>query len=315
MAVYNKQALSSQEQELGFVRDTFEKMLRLAEILKFISNDPLLSAAIALKGGTAINLTIFNLPRLSIDIDLDYSHNNSKEDMMKDRENITAVLGRYMAAEQYELSNKSKFYHSLDSFVYAYINSAGIRDNIKIEINYSMRCHVLPFISKPIETMGIFNKTNILSVAPIEIFGSKIVALLTRAAARDLFDINNMVIFGLFDESEAEILRKCVVFYFTIASDEVPASFDVNRIYSLTQHRIRTDLQPVLRKKERFDLISAQKSVEKYLTELLVLEETEQQYLNAFRNNEYKPELLFNDTDALERIRNHPMAIWKITLK
>ena len=144
--------------------------------------------------------------------------------MMKDREDIKDILGRYMAAEQYELSGKSKSFHSLDSLVYAYTNSAGIRDNIKIEINYSLRCHVLPFISKPIETMGIFSEANVLSVAPIEIFGSKIVALLTRTAARDLYDINNMVTYGLFDESEAATLRKCVLFYFTITGGYNPVS-------------------------------------------------------------------------------------------
>ena len=102
-------------------------------------------------------------------------------------------------------------------------------------------------------------------------------------------------------------LPKCVLFYFTIASDEVPDSFDINRIYSLTNHRIRTDLQPVLRKKERFDLLSAQKRVETYLTELLVLEENERQYIDAFSKNEYKPKLLFNEVDILERIGNHPI--------
>jgi len=122
-----------------------------------------------------------------------------------------------------------------------------------------------------------------------------------------------MVTYGLFDESETAILRKCVVFYFTIASDEVPDSFDINRIYSLTNHRIRTDLQPVLRKKERFDLLSAQKRVENYLTDLLVLEKGERQYFDAFRKNEYNPELLFTEADILERIRNHPMALWKIS--
>lgn len=312
MTAYNKQILSKQAQELGFIRDTFEKMLRLAEILRFISGDPFLSNAVALKGGTAINLTIFNLPRLSIDIDLDYACNNSKDDMMKDRETITAVLERYMTAEGYELSNKSKTYHSLDSFVYTYTNSAGIKDNIKVEINYSLRSHVLSFISKPIETTGIFDEIKVLSVAPIEIFASKIVALLTRTAARDLYDIHNMITFGLFDESEAAMLRKCVLFYFTIASDEVPEIFDINRIYSLTNHRIRTDLQPVLRKKERFDLSAAQKRTEEYLTELLVIEKNERQYLDAFRANEYKPKLLFEEPDILERIQNHPMALWKV---
>ena len=222
------------------------------------------------------------------------------------------ILRRYMAAEGYELSEKSKFFHSLDSFVYIYTNSAGVRDNIKIEINYSIRCHVLPFVSRPIETLGIFNHTSILSVAPIEIFASKIVALLTRSAARDLYDMSNMVTFGLFSESEAEILRKCTLFYFTIASDEVPEQSNIKRIYSLTAHKIRTDLQPVLRKRERFDLLAAQKRVEGYLTELLTLTANEQQYLDNFRDGEYKPELLFADTDILERIRNHPMVTWKL---
>jgi len=63
MPSYNKQTLSKQAQELGFIRDTFEKMVRLAEMLSFISKDPLLSKSLALKGGTAINLTIFNLNR------------------------------------------------------------------------------------------------------------------------------------------------------------------------------------------------------------------------------------------------------------
>lgn len=33
-----------------------------------------------LKGGTAINLTIFNLPRLSVDIDLDFVPNLPREE-------------------------------------------------------------------------------------------------------------------------------------------------------------------------------------------------------------------------------------------
>jgi len=312
---YDKKLLSKQAQELGFVRDTFEKMLRLATILKHISGDPKLSSSLVLKGGTAINLTIFDLPRLSVDIDLDYTINNSKEEMMKERAEITAILERYMAAGQYELSKKSKSTHSLDSFVYVYLNSGGMKDNIKIEINYSLRSHILPFESKPIETIGIFSKTNVLSVAPIEIFGSKIVALLTRTKARDLYDIYNMITYNLFNNTETELLRKCAIFYYTIASDDESYSFDINRIYSLTKHKIRTDLQPVLRKKVRFELVTAQRCVDEYLAKLLVLDEEEKKYLDAFKNNIYKPELLFKDSKILTRLSNHPMALWKANQK
>ena len=173
MPSYNKQSLSKQAQEFGFIRDTFEKMLRLTEMLNFFSGDSLLSKSLALKGGTAINLIIFNLPRLSVDIDFDYSLNNNKDEMMKAREEITNVIRRYMASEDYDLSYKSKTTHSLDSFGCSYTNSGGTRDAIKIEVNYSLRCHVLPFVTMPIETLGVFVKTAVLSVAPIEVLRVK----------------------------------------------------------------------------------------------------------------------------------------------
>jgi hypothetical protein len=59
-----KRKLGKQAQEFGFTRDTLEKVCRLAEILKHLNTDSLLEKALALKGGTAINLTIFNLSRL-----------------------------------------------------------------------------------------------------------------------------------------------------------------------------------------------------------------------------------------------------------
>ncbi|MEG1716979.1 MAG: hypothetical protein RR275_09235 [Lachnospiraceae bacterium] len=39
--------------------------------------------------------------------------------------------------------------------------------------------------------------------------------------------------------------------------------------------------------------------------------EGELEYMEAFENKEYKPELLFDDSDILKRIENHSMALWK----
>ncbi|NTW96634.1 MAG: hypothetical protein HGB31_08455 [Erysipelotrichaceae bacterium] len=64
MISYSKQKLSIQAKEYGFIRDTLEKVLRLTEILNYINSTPILNENLALKGGTAINLTIFRLPRL-----------------------------------------------------------------------------------------------------------------------------------------------------------------------------------------------------------------------------------------------------------
>ena len=41
MTQYNRIELGKQAKELGFIRDTYEKVCRLSEILSFIENDSL----------------------------------------------------------------------------------------------------------------------------------------------------------------------------------------------------------------------------------------------------------------------------------
>ena len=141
MPQYNRAELGRMATESGFVRDTFEKVLRLKEILRFMNEDEFLREHLLLKGGTAINLTVFNLPRLSVDIDMDYTPNDTREDMLECREKITNVIKEYMESEGYLLSDASRFSHSLDAFHYNYQNAGGNRDMIKIELNYSLRGH------------------------------------------------------------------------------------------------------------------------------------------------------------------------------
>lgn len=110
MPQYNKADLGRVAMQYGFTRDTFEKVLRLKEILVYFNTQEYLVWHLVLKGGTAINLTVFNMPRLSVDIDMDYTPNDSRGDMLK--------------------------------FYYNYINAGGNKDMIKIELNYSLRTHI-----------------------------------------------------------------------------------------------------------------------------------------------------------------------------
>ena len=111
MTQFDRITLGRQARELGFVRDTFEKVCRLADVLAFLESDALLSRTLALKGG--------------------------------------------------------------------------MKDNLKIEINYMLRAHVLPTTRRAVRLPWNNGELTVLSVAPIEIFASKIVALINRTAARD----------------------------------------------------------------------------------------------------------------------------------
>lgn len=310
MPIYNKTEIGRVARQYGFVRDTFEKVLRLKEILKYLNEEEYLREHLLLKGGTAINLTIFDLPRLSVDIDMDYTPNDAKEDMLAAREKITTLIKTYMAADGYQLSDGSRFMHSLDAFYYQYINAGGNRDMIKIELNYSLRAHILEPVYRRILPEAFDDGMMIRMVAPMEIFAAKGNALINRAAARDLYDWGNMMQEKLFEE-DRDMFRKCFAFYATISAETVNRNFDTSAIDSLNFDRIRRDLFPVLNERENFKLGERQQQAKDYIARLMQLTEREVEYMDRFISKEYMPELLFDDKEIVERIQRHPMALWK----
>jgi len=64
---------------------TLERVIRLLDILDAFGADSLIAPRIALKGGTALNVFHSNLPRLSVDIDINYVGAVKKAQMDKDR--------------------------------------------------------------------------------------------------------------------------------------------------------------------------------------------------------------------------------------
>lgn len=315
MAFYDKGEMGRRAAAYGFQRDVFEKVYRLKETLAFLNTEPIMKEHLLLKGGTAINLTIFNLPRLSVDIDLDYIPNDSLEEMLKMREELSLRLKEHMEEEGYYFSSGSRTSHSLDAFYFQYINCGGNRDMIKVEINYSLRSHVLDADERKISTNAFGNHIAIRTVAPLEIFAAKVNALLSRAAARDLYDFNNLVNSQLF-QNERDLFRKIIIFYATISADRINKSFDTSTIDEINFRKIKRDLMPMLSREEvsrHFDSEKYKNIAKTYIEDLMQVTDAERKYMNYFENGKYQPEFLFEDKKILKRIEKHPMALWKIS--
>lgn len=171
---------------------------------------------LTLKGGTAINLTEVDLPRLSVDIDLDFALNVEKEELPEIKALFAKRLTDYMWQEGYSLSD-TREYFALTAFVFNYINSAGNRDNIKVEINYLDRCHILPLEIKKAHIKDVVGNLEILTLNTTELYATKINALLSRATPRDLYDVNAMLENKTI--TDYELLKKCLVFYSVIGGD------------------------------------------------------------------------------------------------
>jgi predicted nucleotidyltransferase component of viral defense system len=62
--------LAAEAEATGFRADMLEKAARLLAVLDALRDHPRLKGKLVLKGGTALNLFVFDVPRLSVDIDL-----------------------------------------------------------------------------------------------------------------------------------------------------------------------------------------------------------------------------------------------------
>jgi len=306
---FSRQYLAELASKTGFIKDNLEKVLRLNSILRFINNDPYLKDRLLLKGGTAINFLFANLPRLSVDIDMDYIGDVDREKLLLEKKKIKEIIFRYMTADDYFLSMKSREYFALDSYVFSYINGAGNKDNIKIEINFMNRCHILLPIKYRIQREDILGVNEVYSLDKTELYASKINALISRSTPRDLYDVYKMIMDNAVNDYD--FLKKCIIFYNMVGGSQNIDSIDYERIKKINYKNYNTTLKPVLQKNDGFDINEAIEMVIFFLEKILILENDEETFIKNFRNNKYKPELLFNDHIIVKRIKNHPMAIWR----
>ena len=68
----------------------------------------------------------------------------------------------------------------------------------------------------------------------------------------------------------------------------------------------------MLRRAERFDLEAARTRVTAFLNEHMALTGKEAAFLQNFTSGRYEPQLLFEDEGIVNRIAEHPMAVWRL---
>jgi predicted nucleotidyltransferase component of viral defense system len=314
MRSYNIRDLTNIAQYNKFNRDTLEKVLRLSELLKLFNENEELKGKYVLNGGTAINLCLFDFPRLSVDIDMNFNSNSSKEEMLGMRELHRKLISAFVALDGYTIDPKSRFTFTLDSYLLKYTNAAGSRDNIKIELNYSNRIQILEPVNYKLSSKIIDNES-ILALNKVELYGSKIAALIGRTTARDVFDVFQLVNNQILLDNELDILKKCSIFYLLMSNEFQPFGDLLNQfkknMENLSFSAIKRNLIPLLHVGEIIDTDAFKQTVSQFIETLFELTETEQKYIDSFNAGEFNPELLFDKAIA-NRLKEHPMALWKM---
>jgi predicted nucleotidyltransferase component of viral defense system len=143
----------------------------------------------ALKGGTAINLFVRDMPRLSIDLDLNYLPIDNRETALR---NIHESLGNIKRTIEKTIHRITVHSVSQKEGSDVKLNCQYNNAQIKIEVNTTTRGHLFPVHlmqvrDKVQEEFGKFAAIHVVSFA--ELYGGKICAALDRQHPRDFFDI------------------------------------------------------------------------------------------------------------------------------
>jgi len=192
MAAPSVQTLQRIADETGHQLGTLEKVLRLLDLLQEIARDPDLSERLVLKGGTALNVFHLGLDRLSVDIDLNYIGALDRAVMETERPTVDAALNRLLASQGYAVRRQPDE-HAGGKWLSRYSSALGGNATLEIDVNYMSRQPLFGAARMESRPLGEMRASDILVLDLHEIVAGKLVALVDRHAARDLFDARRIL--------------------------------------------------------------------------------------------------------------------------
>jgi len=310
----SKTSLMNEAKSNQYKPEILEKVYRLLLALDQIMSVPFLRERLVLKGGTALNLFYFDkIPRLSVDIDLNYIGHLDREIMLKDKPVINEAIHQLFSQNQFELyRNPTK--HAGGKMVWRYASVFGQKGNLEVDINYMYREPLWPSVPMPAKLN--YENANEIPVLDIhELAAGKLSALFSRNVSRDLFDAHHLLTKS---DLNIEKLRLAFVIYLTMTEINV-SNLNAGQVrYNLTD--IRNRLLPVLhqeslpRKLNEIQTWAGEMVTElqNSLSKILPLNKTEIKFILEARDGNIQPELITDDSRLYKVIQSHPAILWKL---
>jgi predicted nucleotidyltransferase component of viral defense system len=303
----------TESESTGFRPEILEKAIHLLSLLEILNSHPQLKGKLALKGGTALNLFMLRVPRLSVDIDMNYVGSPDRTSLEEDRplleRAITAICGR----EGYTIT-RSPSEHAGGKFQLQYQSAVTPTAILEIDLNFMLRVPLWPVSLQDSFPVGSYSASGIPLLDLHEIAAGKFAALLSRRAARDLYDSHHLLQHGLLDPDK---LRLAFVVYGainrkdwrTVTTDDV--EFDLRDLENQLVPVLRSDAisYVVDRAKWAQSLVDECRSG---LSAMLPLQRNEIEFLDLILDHgDVRPGLLTGDHEMQERISTHPGVQWK----
>jgi len=308
------QDLQAEAAATGFSPDTLDKVIRLIDLLNAIRSHPFLKDRMVLKGGTALNLFVFNLPRLSVDIDLNYVGSADRKVMLAEREKVEQAIIAVCGRAGFTL-RRMPHAHAGGKWRLGYSNALDRNANLEIDVIFTLRVPLWPIQIRDSYTVGSHRARNIPVLDVHELAAGKLSALFTRQASRDLFDVHALL--GRNDLDRDKLRLGFIVYgacsrrdWRTVSAEDI----------GYNPKELQRQLVPVLSR----DVVPTGEDTHRWIEQLvhecrervglvLPFEDREREFLlRVNEQGEIAPELLTGDDELAARIRQHPQLQWKV---
>ena len=307
--MFSKEYLTKLATQTGFRVDSLQKQMTLLDLLREINRHPLLKKQFALKGGTAINLFWFQLPRLSVDIDLNYIGSEDRETMVNDRPKLEQEMKTLIESRGIAVRNVPAE-HAGAKWRLQAPSAFGGTFSLEVDLNFIMRIPVWGVESKSPFHLDVDYLFDCNTVSFEELFGGKIKALMDRSAARDLYDVFKLS--QVRDSFDMSKLRKNLIL-FGITCDDDWRKKDYRTVDNIDQKMVEEQLVPLLRSTDSIELKLMKKTAKDFLAELMRYTKDELRFMNRYLDDGvYEPLLLFSEEKQSKRLEKHPAVLWKL---
>jgi predicted nucleotidyltransferase component of viral defense system len=293
--------------ESGFRAGPLETVFRLAQLLAQISDrfgDELL-----LRGGTALNLLHLDLPRLSVDIDLDFVGTANAEQAQQRRPELLAEIEALARAAGYEVAQERASY-AMAHLRLPYLDADGRQALLKFDVNFLDRVPVLPPAwlavrhpfgdDLPASTMQTF--------ALAELAAAKTIALVRRTLARDLFDVAMLATLGDLDD---ELLRSVLVVRGAGYPPPSPADYAPQIVERVRPVGWRSEVLALVHRPVPVSLETAKERAADFLRRATDLADGHRAFLLQLERGELRPDLL-PDPEIAAQAAVNPALLWRV---
>jgi len=296
----------------GFAVESYEKVHVLVRLLEGVRGHPFLGSRMALKGGTALNLFVLDLPRLSVDIDLNYVGAPDRATMLAERPRVETAIQQVAGREGLTV-RRVPTEHAGGKWRLTYTSASGRPGTIELDVNFMLRTPLWPASARDSHPIGGSKAERILVLEEHELAAGKLAALVARSASRDLFDARAL----LRRPMDPAKLRLGFVLYGGVNRVDWRA-IAVDRV-ATTAADVDAQLVPML----RLDVRPARKDITAWtealvsetrdlMSKVLPLQAHEIEFLDRLNGQgDIAPELLTSDSGMRAIISNHPGIRWK----